>query len=252
MLKQNGNLLAQYPFRQIGGGMAGERGMWNRTESRNVFAGGVDQKSAIPSGHLSPSAWVLPQKPGGMSAFTSVAGAGTSSASGALGMYLDPINIEGAGDIVSAACSLVVSAIATIVGEGTLDSAIAGKLDAASTMAGAGDLDGALGAIAGAAADLIGSGTMVGTARATALISATITAVSGIVSNEGVAEAVWNYLITAGIPAAQLQRIMAAVLAGKVSGMDTGAPVFLDLDGVTPRVTATTDAAGNRLDVDLG
>jgi hypothetical protein len=48
----------------------------------------------------------------------------------------------------------------------------------------------------------------------------------------------------------QAMRIMAAVLAGKVSGAGSGVESFTGLDGATPRVDVTTDAAGNRLNVE--
>jgi hypothetical protein len=41
-------------------------------------------------------------------------------------------------------------------------------------------------------------------------------------------------------------RIIAAVLAGKVSGAGSGAETFTGLDGATPRVEVACDAAGNR------
>jgi len=47
----------------------------------------------------------------------------------------------------------------------------------------------------------------------------------------------------------QAIRIMAAILAGKVSGAGSGDESFTGLDGSTPRVEVTTDAAGNRTDV---
>ncbi len=47
----------------------------------------------------------------------------------------------------------------------------------------------------------------------------------------------------------QAMRIMAAVLAGKVSGAGSGLETFKGLDGSTTRVQVTTDAAGNRTNV---
>ena len=44
-------------------------------------------------------------------------------------------------------------------------------------------------------------------------------------------------------------RIMAAVLAGKVSGAGSGTESFMGLDGSTPRVEVTVEAAGNRTNV---
>ena len=47
----------------------------------------------------------------------------------------------------------------------------------------------------------------------------------------------------------QAMRIVAAVLAGKVSGAGSGTETFKGLDGSTVRVTVTTDPAGNRTNV---
>ena len=44
-------------------------------------------------------------------------------------------------------------------------------------------------------------------------------------------------------------RVMAAVLAGKVSGAGSGTENFTGLDGSTTRVQVATDAAGNRTNV---
>lgn len=46
------------------------------------------------------------------------------------------------------------------------------------------------------------------------------------------------------IPAAM--QIIAAVVAGKISGAGTGTEVFLGIDGVTTRATVTVDGSGNR------
>jgi hypothetical protein len=69
VLKQNTTILAQYPFRQMGGGAAFMRSMYGRGDRVNQFASeGINSKqAAVPSGHLAPSAWLLPQEAGGMS-----------------------------------------------------------------------------------------------------------------------------------------------------------------------------------------
>jgi hypothetical protein len=50
----------------------------------------------------------------------------------------------------------------------------------------------------------------------------------------------------------QAMRIVAAVLAGKVSGAGSGNEQFTGLDGATLRVEVTTDPAGNRTNVTYG
>jgi hypothetical protein len=71
-LKQNTALLAQLPLRQIGGGVAGLRAMWNRSERRNHTVGeGIPfQLAGIPSGLTAPAAWVLPYRAGRISSRT--------------------------------------------------------------------------------------------------------------------------------------------------------------------------------------
>jgi hypothetical protein len=55
--------------------------------------------------------------------------------------------------------------------------------------------------------------------------------------------------IETGKSVRQALRIMAAVLAGKVSGAGTGTETFKGVDGATTRVTVTADASGNRTNV---
>ena len=57
--------------------------------------------------------------------------------------------------------------------------------------------------------------------------------------------------VETGITTRQALRATLAALAGKVSGMDTNAPVFRAGDDSKDRITATTDANGNRSAVTL-
>ncbi len=52
--------------------------------------------------------------------------------------------------------------------------------------------------------------------------------------------------IESGITPRQALRVMAAVLAGKVSGAGSGVESFVGLDGATARVQVYTDSSGNR------
>lgn len=52
--------------------------------------------------------------------------------------------------------------------------------------------------------------------------------------------------IESGVTPKQALQRMAAVIAGKVSGAGTGTEIFVGLDGVTTRATATVDVDGNR------
>lgn len=90
MLKQNTTILAQYPFRQMGGGAAFMRSMYGRSDRVNVFAseGFDDKKAAIPNGHLAPSAWLLPQQAGGMSSRNEATASLTTAGNAAQGLNL--------------------------------------------------------------------------------------------------------------------------------------------------------------------
>jgi len=61
----------------------------------------------------------------------------------------------------------------------------------------------------------------------------------------------WDNVIENGLTARQLMRVMAGVLVGKASGMNTDTPVFRDLADTKNRLSATTDASGNRTSVTI-
>jgi hypothetical protein len=52
--------------------------------------------------------------------------------------------------------------------------------------------------------------------------------------------------IESGVTPRQALRVMAAVLAGKVSGAGSGVESFVGMDGATTRVQVYTDSSGNR------
>jgi hypothetical protein len=72
-------------------------------------------------------------------------------------------------------------------------------------------------------------------------------------SAEDIAQAVWgmdNGIETGWTPR-QIMRVVAAVLAGKVSGAGSNAPVFRAITDAEDRVNAVTDASGNRTSVTI-
>lgn len=62
---------------------------------------------------------------------------------------------------------------------------------------------------------------------------------------------VWNKQVEGTFTAEEVMQIMSAALAGKASGLDTLAPVFRDINDTKDRITATTDANGNRTAITL-
>lgn len=75
------------------------------------------------------------------------------------------------------------------------------------------------------------------------------TASSGGVDLNALAQAVHGYVIESGHTFEEVTRVMAAILAGKVSGAGTGTETFKGLDGTTDRVVVTVDESGNRTSV---
>jgi len=80
-----------------------------------------------------------------------------------------------------------------------------------------------------------------------------------VVSGSGVTEQdktdivnqTWAKALEGAVTAEQMMRVIAAVLWGKASGMDTNSPVFRSIMDTKDRVTATTDANGNRTSVTM-
>ena len=67
MLKRVGLNISTIPARYIGGAQSQPRAMWSRTDRLNQTHGVSSQLSGVPSGHLHPSSWVLPLKSGAIS-----------------------------------------------------------------------------------------------------------------------------------------------------------------------------------------
>lgn len=59
-------------------------------------------------------------------------------------------------------------------------------------------------------------------------------------------ENIWNAGLEVGFSAADMMRLMSAVLLGEVTGAGTGLETFKSIDGVTDRVISTVDTLGNR------
>ena len=70
-------------------------------------------------------------------------------------------------------------------------------------------------------------------------------------SQDIAAEANWNQIIEGTYTGAEIMRAVAAVLAGKVSGGQSGVEIFRNLEDTKNRVTSTVDANGNRTNIVL-
>jgi hypothetical protein len=59
-------------------------------------------------------------------------------------------------------------------------------------------------------------------------------------------DTIWDEVLESGKTGRELMRLFAAALLGKVSGLDVNTPAFRDLADTKNRISATTDASGNR------
>jgi hypothetical protein len=245
-LLQNQTINAQYPRRLMGGVNGRERAMFGRAERRNVFfAEGWSQKSGVPSGHLAPSSWTLPQKPGGMSSHNSAAGVATATGSIAAGR-----NIAGAASgaaTASATGQLVVSGVGSAAGVATVSGNVTAALGAIGAAAGSATATGALtakGNIAGASA---GVATASAIRYATGALSGSIAPAITLEASAFSAYLLDEEDVETGMTLRQALRLIAAATAGKVSGAGTSTITIRNAvaDGAN-RIVATVDSNGNR------
>lgn len=158
---------------------------------KNRFTGGaMAVNAAAPFGYLPPDMWLMPLRSGGISAST-LRGVGSQTFAVAGGRN-GVATLAGVSDL-SATGQLVSSAVATILGSGTLTNADAkAYLNAAATLAGSGDLTAARAAIGHAAAALAGAASLTFIPRADGELGAAITVAGEGLTPASVANAVWD------------------------------------------------------------
>jgi hypothetical protein len=197
MLKQNGQIGNQYPFRYFGGLQATSRQQFGRTALRNWFIGehAPDKKSGFPDGTLAPGSWVLPQNAGAMASRNNINGTGTTI-SAITGVVNGQASLTGSGGITSATAQLVISMVATLTGAGTIAAAdLRGYLNAVANLTGSSSVTAAIGALAWASAAVSGSGSISSaTPYATGMLAATIRGYSDL-TPEGIRDQVWNAVL---------------------------------------------------------
>jgi hypothetical protein len=277
-LKQNTTLLAQMPLRQRGGAVGTLRPMWGRTDLRNQSVGeGIPSKLAgIPSGHLAPSSWTLPYKPGAMSSFTNLV---VTVTPGTLNLAAGR-NISGDTTVTitvnPADGQLIVSAVGSTSITFNLAANLAGALSASGSTSFSFTVDNAtLGAIVDAVGAALVQFSASATPRATGNLSGDITPFTEL-SPQSLSAAVWEALASAyntpgsmgeklndagsaanpwtevidgTYTASDLLKLISASAAGELAGSPSGPILIKSVNGTTVRITATVDANGNRTGV---
>lgn len=97
---------------------------------------------------------------------------------------------------------------------------------------------------------ITGTATITATRYATGTLAAEITPFTEL-SPQSLASAVWAEALESGYTAQEIMRVMAAALAGEVSGAGTATVTIRDIADTTNRIVASVDGTGNRTSVTL-
>lgn len=271
----NYSVLSKNPGRSIGGGAIGlgnNRSDWSKSsQARGRYSNdSAEPKSGVPDGYRHPYCWVIPQTAGALASRNVIEGVGALTASGAMGVNGEAA-LTGTGSL-SATGALIVSAVAALTGTGSLSANLVGVLDAVAALTGTGSLAGAMTAYGALSAALAGVGALSAPGYGIGNMAADISPFTEL-SPENLASAVWSAIaadnndvgtmgeklndagsgsnpwtevIENSYTAAELLRIIAAALAGELSGAATTTITIKGVDGTTDRIIATVDSDGNR------
>jgi len=233
-------------------------------------------KSALPNGYNTESAWYAAFKTGGMGSTLNIVGSGSASAN-ILAVKLLQASITGDGEL-TATGSLIVQLLAAINGTGAVtDADIQAFLLMVASIGGSGDMDGTITGLAELLADLTGTGTLedsvitglaemiadlvvTGTGLTTANVGSAVWGANAAANNvagtmgeklndAGGASNPWTEVIESGYTAADILKLLAAATSGKMTVAGSSI-TFTGIDGVTERIAATM-SGGGRSDVDL-
>lgn len=237
---------------------------WNTHTTRDV---------ALPNGNLNPQSWMLPRTGGGMSMRPLGEG---SFAADLIPTRPMTIDLTGTGDL-EATAGLIVSMLLAMTGDGDLTATIQGRLNASIDMTGSGDLAASMTGLADMVIDLLGQGDLdatiaafgdmsidivvTGTGLTTANVGQAVWAalaasnnVAGTMGEKlndaGSASNPWTEVIESGMTAAEILRVVLAAVSGDCTVVDEGGGnftvTFKSIDGLTDRITGTSNTAGER------
>ena len=216
---------------------------------RNIFtAEGYSPKSGIPSGHLHPSSWMLPQTAGGLSSHSEAIGVASWSGNIAAGR-----NIAGAFDGVAAFTGtgqLVVSGSGTFAGVAAFDGNIIAALAAAGTFDGVASFSGATTAYGNILGVFTGVASFEAVRYATGSISGSFAPAITLEAAGFSSYLLDSEDIESGLTLRQALRLVTAATAGKISGGGTATVTIRNAvaDGVD-RIISDVDSNGNRTSI---
>ena len=237
-----------------------------------VLPGAVtDNKSAVPNGNRAPSAWIMPNKGGGLSsrdatlAFTTTAtgikglpGEGSTSFSITTNTPDGQLIVSGSGSVTFSLDTNAPLLTASLNGAGTTSFSLTTNTP----------ILGAEASLTGEANFVVTTNTPViypldddsplrtatasfsfgGSLTSYAIGSMTGTTEEAGLSNAGIANSVWGKVIEAGYNAEQVMRLIGAFAAGSATGLENGNPQFTGLDGTTVRIDGAYSVGTRTID----
>ena len=217
---------------------------------RNLIASEAwtDEQVGLPHGYRSGYTWLLPQKDGALKSVNEAEGVASATYNIAGGKN-GSVTISGVASGTFTG-QLVVSGSASISGAATVTANSFAALNGASTISGSATPTFAITAKAWGTTSISGAATVTATRYATGTLEAEITPFTEL-SPTSLANAVWAQALEAGYTAEQMMRVMAAALAGEVSGAGTATVTIRDIGDTTDRIVASVDGSGNRTAVTL-
>lgn len=223
---------------------------WHQAVARR--AGGAGRLTGVPSGYgASAAAW--PTSAGEIAADPDATVTLTTLPALVLAARQvvgdATIELTAAGDVQATA---VVEGAATIALTGAADIQAAAAVAGQSTLTlGAVVNVGALAGVAGSAGIVLSAvttGAMGATAQTEGVAYLSAAAEGSQLTEANIASAVWGRAIEAGFSAEQILRIIAAHAAGAATGLESGNPQFLGIDGTTVRIDGTYSAGTRTID----
>jgi hypothetical protein len=214
--------------------------------NRNAFtAQGWSAKSGFPSGHLHPSSWVMPQKPGGLSAHNNAVGVAVFTGSIAAGRnvagtFAGAATFEGTGQ-------LVVSGVGSFAGVAAFSGNVTAALNATGSFAGEAAFSGTVLAKGNILGTFAGVAEFVAIRYATGSMSGSF-APAITLEAQGFSQYLLDQEdIETGLTFREALRLIAAATAGTLSGGGSSTVTIKSaVDDTKDRITATVDSQGNR------
>lgn len=208
--------------------------------------------AAYPDGYDIGNAIYLPVKSGGIASQTRISGAGALTAA-AISARLSEAALSGSGAVSQADLAVITQGEAALSGSGAVTATALAVSGATTTLTGSGAVTASLSAVIPAEAALSGSGTVASSTNLTGVgrLEAEILPYTEL-SPQALAESILdqNDVESGALTVREALRLVAASVAGKVSGAETTTITFRNaVADDKNRIVATVDSNGNRTSI---